>query len=279
MKKIIITLCLFGVVAISSAQNINNYKYIIIPETYDFLEEVNKYQLNALTKYLFEEAGFTTLMTNENKPQDLAMNSCLGLTSNVKNNSGLFVTKLVIELKDCQGKLIFKSEEGRSREKDFKKAYHEALRDAFTSFENIDYEYKPLDGQADTMQNEEIEEKKEIVVTQIPAKNEVNPEQSEEENENISNESSLDEIDKNALYTYSGKNYVLKSTDQGFGLYQEASSEPIALLIATESGKNYIYNSLTNQGVAYFDAEDNLIVEYFNRQENKKMTLTYELKD
>ncbi|WP_315821251.1 hypothetical protein [Paraflavitalea speifideaquila] len=54
---------------------------------------------------------------------------------------GLFVTNLTLLLKDCQGNIIFKSKEGKSREKEFDAAYSLALRDAFTSLNNTPYQY------------------------------------------------------------------------------------------------------------------------------------------
>ena len=261
----------------ASAQDLNNYKYILIPESYNFLEEVNKYQLNALTKFLFEKHGYNTVMVNAEKPQDLKMNSCLGLTVGLKNNSGLFVTKLLMELKDCYGKVVFTSKEGRSREKEYEAAYQEALRDAFSTFKEIEYEYVPLEVSSKT-------EAKEEVVVKPESKVEVKPTAPTPSVEETTSKETLatkteEGANKMPVYHYSGKEYVLKSTEQGYGLYQVDAAEPIAILIKTNNQDSFIYNSLTNQGVAYFDADRNLIVEYFSRQENKKVALKYELRN
>ena len=53
----------------------------------------------------------------------------------------MLTTKIVIELKDCNGKLVFTSEEGRSRIKDYKRAYRQAIRNAFKSFKKLNYSY------------------------------------------------------------------------------------------------------------------------------------------
>ena len=277
MRKLITVFCLFGAVAMASAQDLNNYKYILIPESYNFLEEVNKYQLNALTKFLFEKHGYNTVMVNAEKPQDLKMNSCLGLTVGLKNNSGLFVTKLLMELKDCYGKVVFTSKEGRSREKEYEVAYQEALRDAFSTFKEIDYKYVPSEVLGKT-------EAKEEVVVKPESKVEVKPTAPTPSVEETTSKETLatkteEGADEMPVYQYSGKEYVLKSTEQGFGLYQVDAAEPIAILIKTNNQDSFIYNSLTNQGVAYFDADRNLIVEYFSRQENKKVALKYELRN
>jgi hypothetical protein len=44
-------------------------------------------------------------------------------------------------LKDCQGNIIFKSKEGKSREKEWQTAYDEALRDAYSSLKSAPYQY------------------------------------------------------------------------------------------------------------------------------------------
>ncbi|MGB5322641.1 MAG: hypothetical protein WBN12_10250, partial [Lutimonas sp.] len=96
------------------AQNeLNPYKYIIVPKQYDFLKEENQYRVNSMTKYLFEQEGFTTLYQGDEYPADLNANPCLGATALVLNESSAFTTKLVIALKDCRDKEIFRTAEGK----------------------------------------------------------------------------------------------------------------------------------------------------------------------
>jgi hypothetical protein len=142
MKKILLLLVLF-VSGMSFAQNasLNNYKYLIMPEKFDFLKEPNKYNLNALTKMVFEKQGFTTYYTNDKMPDELALNKCFALYGNVLDNSNMFFTKLAIELKDCSGKVVFTSEYGSSKQKDYQKAYHEALREAAVSLASLNHKY------------------------------------------------------------------------------------------------------------------------------------------
>lgn len=277
MKNIITTFLLLGVVFVSTAQNLNKYKYIIIPETYEFTGETNQYQLNSLTKFLFEQQGFNTLMKTEEKPQDLRQNPCSALKADLADNSGLFVTKLVVKLIDCNDRVVFESQEGRSRVKDFQKAYQEALRNAFAEFEEMEYKFSPES-------TPEVAERKQEAVTKPQKKPKVETEETLEDTEEIIEIETKDDIaepaydsDQKRKFQYAGNNFELRETAQGFGLFQEGASEPIAILIESDGGKSYIYNSLTNQGIAYFDDGNNLIVEYFNRQENKKVKLKYEL--
>ena len=132
-----------------SQSNLNEYKYIIVPNKFDFLREENQYRLNDLTKFLFEKYGFLTLTEGGNYPDDLFNNRCLALKSNVLKESGLFKTKLKVELKNCNDHTVFTSQLGETREKDYGKAYNIALRNAFKSFETIAYKHEPkVDGGA-----------------------------------------------------------------------------------------------------------------------------------
>jgi hypothetical protein len=63
------------------------------------------------------------------------------LNVEVVQKKGLFVTNLTLLLKDCQGTVVFKSKEGKSREKEFDASYTLALRDAFTSLNDVPYAY------------------------------------------------------------------------------------------------------------------------------------------
>lgn len=127
-------------------KNINNYKYVIIPLKYEFLDENNQYRLNTLTRYLFKQRGFEALFDEEEFPEELNKDRCKALFANVeKAKGGLFTTKVEITLKDCFGKELFRTETGSSREKDFQKAYTEAIKKAFSSLDLIDYEYQPLE--------------------------------------------------------------------------------------------------------------------------------------
>jgi beta-phosphoglucomutase-like phosphatase (HAD superfamily) len=126
-----------------SQSNINDYKYVIVPNQYDFLKENDRYQINSLTKFLFNKYGYQAYMQDEEFPEDLHNNRCLGLTVDVINDSGFFKTKLRIELKDCDGIVVQSSKFGESREKEYAKAYNLALRDAFSTFQNMDYSYLP----------------------------------------------------------------------------------------------------------------------------------------
>jgi hypothetical protein len=165
-------LLILGCLNFSKAQsNLDDYKYVIVEKQFHFQNEPNEYNLNSLTRFLFKKYGFEAIMENEQFPQDLTKNSCLALQSDVKEVREFLKTKLMVELKNCKNEIIFTSEVGETKEKDFNEAYNFALRDAFKSFETINYRYKPnsnvvaLTNKSNTTKSQEIEKLKEEIKT------------------------------------------------------------------------------------------------------------------
>lgn len=141
MKGYALLLLLFVSLSGYAQNTINNYKYVLIPEKFSFSKEEDQYGLNSLTKSLLEEKGFTAYFDNSEVPKELAGNKCNALNVEVLQRKSLFVTNLTVLLKDCQGNILFKSKEGKSREKEFMTSYNLALRDAFESLKEVPYAY------------------------------------------------------------------------------------------------------------------------------------------
>ena len=143
LKKVTL---IIGLIFISyssfSQNNVNDYKYVVVPNSFDFLNEANKYRLNNLTKLLFEKHGFIVFMRDEPLPADALSNACLVLDSDVKKEKGMFNSKLKIQLTNCKGEIIYTSQLGQSKEKQHQVAYNLALRQAFNSFESLNYAYQ-----------------------------------------------------------------------------------------------------------------------------------------
>ena len=123
------------------SQSINDYQYVIVPIKYDFFKENDKYRLNTLTKLLFQKYGFKSYLSSEELPNELENSRCDILYATVTEDSNLMVTKLKILVKDCRDKIIFETEFGKSRNKEFAAAYNEALREAGKSFDTLNYKY------------------------------------------------------------------------------------------------------------------------------------------
>ena len=140
MKKVLFLL-LFLAASLSFSQSLNDYKYAIVPSKFEFIKEKDQYRLNTLTKLLMEKYGFITYFDTDILPNEVVENNCNKVYVDVKSNGNLFVTKLTVVLKDCKNAVVFTSIEGRSREKELQVAYNQALREAFSSFEKLDYKY------------------------------------------------------------------------------------------------------------------------------------------
>lgn len=144
MKKLLFTL-FFATLYICSAQaQLNDYKYIIVPKKFDAFKKENQYLTSTLVKHLFVKYGFNAVYEDA-LPEDLNNNRCLGLTAYLNNESSMFVTKASVVLKDCKMVEVYSTQQGSSKEKDFKLSYGEALRESFKSLEGIDYAYKPVE--------------------------------------------------------------------------------------------------------------------------------------
>lgn len=162
-KLFSIIVTFFITASVFAQSNINNYKYIIVSNKYDFLKEKDQYQLNSLTKFLFNKYGFEAVMEGSQYPQDLISNRCLALDSDVTKDPGMFKSKLKVELKDCNDKVVFTSKIGESREKDYKTAYNLALRDAFKSIQALNYKYKPNENLTSINRTSQTQVKREAV--------------------------------------------------------------------------------------------------------------------
>jgi hypothetical protein len=137
MKKIvsILIICCFALLKVNSQTEVNSYKYIIVPLQYKFLKGENKYRLNTLTKHLFLKSGYEVYYDKQLIPADLFEDRCLAMYADVNEiDRGFRITNLEIELRDCKGELILKSDIGRSGINNHEKRFTTALRNAYDTF-------------------------------------------------------------------------------------------------------------------------------------------------
>ena len=139
MKKIVFLM--YFVSLFSFAQGINNYQYVIVPKKFTDFKTEDKYGLNTSVKLLLQKYGFKAYFSDESFADD-TMNRCDFLTADLSNESGIMVTKVSVVLKDCKGNIVYQTELGSSREKQYALAYNQALRAAAKSFETLDYMYE-----------------------------------------------------------------------------------------------------------------------------------------
>lgn len=153
INKIIFGMFLLIGTAFYAQGKLNGYKYVITPRQFDFQKSPDLYQINSLTKFLFEKQGFEVFYNDDLLPADLKENPCLALNVKLINNSSLLKTKVMFELKDCYNQLVLKTSEGESREKEYKKGYHEAIRNAFETVEKEGYRFT----QQSVLKNKKVE--------------------------------------------------------------------------------------------------------------------------
>tara|TARA_R110001583_G_scaffold47774_3_gene149626 strand:+ start:84 stop:920 length:837 start_codon:yes stop_codon:yes gene_type:complete len=162
MKKSFLIGLLVLVSSMAFAQkSLNSYKYIIIPNQFEFQKSKDSYQINSLIKFLFEREGFSAFFENDQFPKDLALDRCLGLIVDLENISGLLTTKIQMKLRDCNNSIVFLSKEVKSKSKDYKKAYQEVIREAFKEVEDLNYNFN----QTENLNNAIV--KKDVIVNEI----------------------------------------------------------------------------------------------------------------
>lgn len=143
MKNFLYVLFLFLFFGVSQGQNVNKYEYVIVDSQFGFVKKVDGFETSSLTKFLFNKLGYKAYLDTDETPENLSLNAnrCKALFAKATSKSNWLTTKIVIELRDCNNKLIFASEAGESRIKDYKRSYRQAIRNAFQSVRSLNYKY------------------------------------------------------------------------------------------------------------------------------------------
>jgi len=276
LKYILIIVFVLSSGIIIGQRSLNEYKYVTVPNKFDFLKSDDQYQLNSLTKFLFTKEGFQTLFGGDVRPEELAKSSCLGLTTKVNNTSGLLNTKLVIELVNCRNETVFTSAEGRSKEKDYKKGYHEALRKAFESITDLNYSYEPV--KELVVQETQVEKEKEFIPEEV--KEEVALKESNEvaktieikqDDKVIDNiekkkvEDVKNEVEAKELPELEASTNLLYAQANPYG-FQLVDSTPKVVYILLKTSRADVY-ILKNKNGILFKKDNEWIVEYYEVNE------------
>jgi len=245
MKNFYLLVFLFiSVVSTGISQKpLSDYSYVIVPEVYSFLNEKDEYQLNSLTKFLFNKYGFHAYFDRETP---VNVQRCDGLWADVIGSPGFVYTRIEVVLRDCYGAEVYKSNEGKSKEKNFKKAYFEAMRRSFESIEVLGV--KQL----------EIGETSSYVATSnTVVDNDSNSIETPFDNSNIKNLP----LSKYTTYSYLDEVFLLKKTKSDYKFYKESSDENEDLL--------YLGKLVYNQNeLQYIDVEKNTYKVYFEESKD-----------
>ena len=84
MKKIF-TIVLLVYCYLASAQNINDYKYALVPSKFSIFKKDDFYRLSALTKLYMEKYGFEAYLDTDEQPAEFKNNNCNKLTIKIGN--------------------------------------------------------------------------------------------------------------------------------------------------------------------------------------------------
>lgn len=245
MKNIFIVIIALTTFCNFAQNRDKTYKYAIVPVQYAFTSSPNQFQINVLTRVLLQQEGFEVYMSEgEELPEEVAKDQCLALKANVVKDNGLFTSNLRFQLFNCYGNLVFESA-GSSRKKDYKEAYQEALRQAFSEFESVSYKF------VDRYHEEKTNT---VVMTEEP---------------------DLPFKDRATVYTNGQKSYWLVKEGQDYILYLDKGETVLATLKKADTG-TYAYDSADIDGAAYFTADGDLVVEYLAKNKDAVQNLMYE---
>ncbi|SDW41003.1 hypothetical protein [Aequorivita viscosa] len=252
--RIIIFTFLIGFSALSQNIDFSSYSYVIVPDKFEFLNAPDQFQLNSMSLFYLKKSGFNAFLAKDTPNA----NRCDGLYANVEELKTLFGTKLQVVLLDCDGNEVYRSDEGKSKYKEFEKTYQDALRKAFESVEKLGVSQSEM--------------------VQTYAAN------SSDSTNTLPAESKLSEINgvpfpssKFSNYVNEGKSYLLRKTAEGYSLYKEDSSSEDGLklvgkIVVMEKVVKYIDVS-GNVADADFDQSGNLIIK------TRESTITYDFVD
>lgn len=235
MKNYIVILLLSSF-SITNAQQISDYKYIIIPEKFSDFKKENEYQLNFYLRNLLTKKNYEILSENkESWPAEVKANLCLALTADAVREASFRKNIVILNFTDCSGQNI-KTSKGVSSIKEYDKGYQDAIKLAAESIRSSN----PQD-----------------ITIEIKPKEEVKPEG------NISNDSY---ITSGSEFQNNGLSFMLTELKDGsFMLIQKDSSARIGQLFpAAKSGVYHvkIFDSIGSyETIGYYDG-NSIEIEY-----------------
>ncbi len=270
----LIIIFLLGVGSLNAQSSLNGYKYVIVPKKFDFQKTEDKYELNSLTKFLFDKEGFITLFDSEKIPQELYKNPCMGLKAIIKDESNMLMIKVVIELIDCSDDTVMTSIEGKSKIKELKRGYQEAVRRAFQSVKNLNYKY---DGSlpAATKKLQEPDNKGKTLLVETVAVEAIVPKTNSEEVALDKIDGIEEEVSQTTPKTIENTNAtgaVLYAQAKPYG-FQLVDSTPKVVYLLQKSSLKDVYILKNKNGIIH-KVNGIWIAEYYESNTLIKMELT-----
>lgn len=126
--KLLFVIFLFCFSFTLQAQQVSDYKYIIVPERFSDFNK-NQFKLNTYLTNLLIRKDYIVLENTESLPLEIRNNPCLALTADVDKVKSMFQNKLILKFIDCNRKTIAELP-GQSSIKEMERGYQEALKEA-----------------------------------------------------------------------------------------------------------------------------------------------------
>ena len=277
MNKLVAVIFLFmSIISKSFSQkSLSDYSYVIVSEQFEFQQEKDKYQLNSLTKFLFNKYGFHAYFDRE---VPLNVFRCDGLWAEAEGTPGFIITKVQLVLRDCTGEVIYRTNYGKSKVKDYKKAYYEAVRNAFDDIIALNIIQEEIEGMdviktLDTQVLSENTKNSPVVKTAIATTNSINIEPLKKVEPTIEKTINLNlPLNKYTNYNYMGTVFLLRKTAKGYSLYQELiDTDDDLLLIGKIDVKDSQINFKNEKNKileVFFDESNNLIIGSGNKRQS-----------
>lgn len=247
MKYFIGIVLFLSVLNAQSQEVLNQYKYVVVASQYEFQSEQNQYDFNDLTIFLLKKSGLNILKTGGVFPADYNIGTCNALNVNIQV-TGFLSQNMTVDFVDCTGTVVY-SLESKSREKDYRKAYHECIREALESLDGYTYKFNPVNSMNNSVK-ESFQEIEEVIMEPEPF------------------EESVDDIAATAIpvttlkeFTYMDKplKWRLKPEQNGgFKLYEYATEIGTLRKLSNNS---FIVTATKFNGIAYPDGAT-IVLEY-----------------
>ena len=277
MKKLFLVIVTVFIIlpSLQAQSNVNSYKYVIVPLQYKFLKGQNKYRLNTLTKQLFLKSGYEVYYDNQLLPDDVFQDRCLAMYVDVNEvEKGFRVTNLEIELRDCRGELILKSELGQSGTNVHSDRYQSALRNAYGTIN--DKLFYQENSRAYNSEEEVIETKEDEILKESTAVVEaIKPLQTQESTTESFNPNSEPVVETKAVPVEEQPEEVLSTifyAQKIEGGFQLVDSEPKVLMVLLQSSLEDVF-MVKGENAVVFKRDGDWVLSKNNGKKVEEETL------
>lgn len=212
--------CILSFSVFSQNLDLSDYSFVVVPDQFEFLSTPDQFDLNSMTKFYLNKGGFNAYAVNEITNMD----RCDGLYANVEEVSSILGINLQLVLRDCHNNEIFRGPKGKTKYKEHRKAYQDALRKALNGIKNLRVQQKgPVD-----LNNKNVDASKEDPSLIVASGNLPTA--------------------KYSNYATNGKSFLLRKTEEGYSLYEESPKHEGGLILLGKITRNA-------QGVVFIDSQ------------------------